>query len=323
MTIPVWNDYKNFRKLTDEELDKDINSLVKWKADKNENKLIGNKTIYHYQFENIAKTKSDSGHTKSFYEWINDDILKVKLYNFMIKRNRNKERFSCLGRGCDAKLVSQRQPLVEDCSPGTPLRSNRNSILSEYFEALRANKGSVVIFRPSTAKFIYKYYNATNVLDFSAGWGGRMLGAFALNIGYTGIDTNINLKEGYDKFIFKTGKENLKMIYQNCLDVDLSKIEYDLVLTSPPYENVEIYENMKLFKNQNEFYIDFLIKMIDRCLYYIKNNGWVCINISGKMYKILTEKYKYRECDEKHILPQSKNQRNPNKIDYIFCWKSQ
>lgn len=289
--IPNWNDYKNFKKLTDEELNKDLNSLIKWKADKNELqgrcplKVIGNKIIYHYQFENIAKTRPDNGKTKSFYEWMNDDNLRLKLYEWMKKRNR------------------------------------KGTLLSNMFEALRANKGSIVIFRPSTSKFIYKYYNATNVLDFTAGWGGRMLGAYALNIGYTGIDTNFNLKEGYDKMILKTGKDNLKMIYQNCLDVDLSQIEYDFVLTSPPYENLEIYENMRVFENRDNFYKSFLIEMMDRCFKYIKNNGWICINISGKMYKTLTEIYKYRECDEKHILPQNRNQKNPDKIDYIFCWR--
>ena len=112
-----------------------------------------------------------------------------------------------------------------------------------------------------------------------------------------------------------------KMIYKNCLDVDLSKIEFDLVLTSPPYENLEIYENMKLFKNKDDFYINFLIEMLNRCNKYIKNNGWICINMSGKMYDNLTNIYKYKICDEKHILPQCVNQRNVNKIDYIYCWK--
>ena len=43
--------------------------------------------------------------------------------------------------------------------------------------------------------------------------------------------------------------------------------------------------------------------MIDRCLEHISNNGWVCVNISVSMYNDLTNKYGYRECDERHILP--------------------
>lgn len=294
--IPKWDDYKTFRKINDKEFEKEIKSLIKWDANENKLKIIGNKIIYHYQFENIAKTKGDNGKTKSFYEWLNDETLRNKLYEMMLKRNRKSQ-----------------------------------DVLSNMFEALRANKGSIVIFRPSTAKFIYKYYKATNVLDFTAGWGGRLLGAFSLNIGYTGIDTNIELKTGYDKMINDLSKyhkderlfynNKYKMIYQNCLDVDLSKIEFDLVLTSPPYENLEIYQNMNVFKNRDDFYINFLIEMLNRCNKYIKNNGWICINMSGKMYEILTTIYKYKVCDETHILPQCKNQKNPNKIDYIYCWK--
>ena len=57
----------------------------------------------------------------------------------------------------------------------------------------------------------------------------------------TGIDTNINLKPAYDKMIENYGGN---MIYDNCLNVDFSQIDYDFVLTSPPYINLEKYECM-------------------------------------------------------------------------------
>ena len=190
------------------------------------------------------------------------------------------------------------------------------------FDTYCANKNCVSIFKPSTAKFIYKYYNAKRVLDFTAGWGGRMLGAYSLGISYTGIDTNINMKPEYDNMIARLDNNNLNMIWDNCLNVDLSQIDFDLVLTSPPYINLEKYENMALFKSDDEYYNDFLIVMLNRCLQHIKNNGWVCINISMVMYDKLINKYGYRECDEKHILPNAKNKQNLKKCEYIYCWKS-
>ena len=66
----------------------------------------------------------------------------------------------------------------------------------------------------------------------------------------------------------------------------------------------------------------FLIVMLNRCLEHINDNGWVCINISMVMYDKLTNKYGYRECDETHILPNSKSQRNLKKCEYIYCWKN-
>ena len=173
-----------------------------------------------------------------------------------------------------------------------------------------------------TAKFIYKYYDAKSVLDFTAGWGGRLLGAYSLDIKYTGIDTNTNLKDDYNNMLLRLNDDKLKMIWDNCLNVDLSLIDYDLVLTSPPYINLEKYEHMPLFDSDDVFYNEFLIIMLNRCLKHINNNGWVCINISMGMYNKLTNKYGYRECDEKHILPNAKNKQNLKKCEYIYCWKT-
>ena len=39
------------------------------------------------------------------------------------------------------------------------------------------------------------------MLDPTAGWGGRMLGAWALGIDYTGVDTNTNMKIAYDNMM--------------------------------------------------------------------------------------------------------------------------
>ena len=119
----------------------------------------------------------------------------------------------------------------------------------------------------------------------------------------------------------KLNKDNLKMLWDNCLNIDLSLYDFDLVLTSPPYINLEKYEHMTPFDNDDTYYKEFLIIMLNRCLEHIKQNGWVCINISIAMYDKLTKKYGYRECDEKHILPNRKNKQNPNKCEYIYCWK--
>ena len=94
------------------------------------------------------------------------------------------------------------------------------------------------------------------MLDPTAGWGGRMLGAWALGIDYTGIDTNVNMKPAYDSMIEMLNSKTpaifeepkLQMLWQSALDVDFSTLDYDFVLTSPPYVNLEIYEHMELGK---------------------------------------------------------------------------
>ena len=44
-------------------------------------------------------------------------------------------------------------------------------------------------------------YGVTSVLDPTAGWGGRMLGAWVMGIDYTGVDTNTNMKIAYDNMM--------------------------------------------------------------------------------------------------------------------------
>ena len=280
---PTLEDLINEKKLTDEQYEKELSKLNKFTGNQNVRCLAGNPIIYHHQLKNLVKVRA--GKEYSFYEYMNDTELRQKLLNMTIKRGLSKI---------------------------TPFN---------MFRVYSANKNSISFFKPTVSKYIYKYYGATNVLDFTAGWGGRMLGAHSLNISYTGIDSNENMKQGYVEMIDKLKNDKLKMIWDNCLNVDLSKIDFDLVLTSPPYLNLEKYEMMDLFKDKDDFYKNFLMIMLNRCSEHIKNNGWICLNISVPMYNDLTKIYKYKECDEQHILKNSINPQNPNKKEYIYCWK--
>ena len=281
-------DILDCKKITVSAYDNDLRKLDEFDADENVYKLCGNRIVYHHQFENLIRTPAR--HHKSFYEFITDDSLRQQLEIDTIKRSTG------------AKLGRKITPSV-------------------MFDVYRANRNCVTIFKASTAKYIYKYYGAKHVLDFTAGWGGRMLGAYSLGISYTGIDSNINMKPEYDIMMTKLNKDNLKMLWDNCLNIDLSLYDFDLVLTSPPYINLEKYENMTPFDSDDMYYKEFLMIMLDRCLEHIKQHGWVCINISVAMYDKLTKKYGYRECDEKHILPNAKNKQNLTKCEYIYCWQ--
>ena len=259
---------------------KDLDKLKKWKATENERKFCGNNYLYHYQLENLLETRV--GKKSVLREMMEDPKKKEKLLSDVAKRQRT------------------------------------GTLANKIFECYRVNTGSVVFFKPSTAKFLYKKFEATHVLDFTAGWGGRMLGAWSLDIAYTGIDTNQKLKPAYDEMILELQKDNLKMIWDSCLNVDLSEINYDFVLTSPPYVNLEIYEGMTPFESNKMFYNDFLIPMIERCRKHIKRGGSVAINISPKMYSDLL-KFGYEPCRDTYDLLQQKR-KGINKEDKIYIW---
>jgi len=273
-------DIVNDKKIGEEERKNELVKLKNYDARVNARSFAGNKYLYHYQMENLCKTKVRKD---SLYDIMLDDDKYAKLYEKAMKLSRS------------------------------------GTLANRLFEAERFN-GAVVFFKPTTSKFIYQKYKATSVLDPTAGWGGRMLGAYSLDIKYTGIDTNINLKPAYDEMIAEMGKDNLSMIWESCLDVDFSKIDYDFVLTSPPYINLERYENMELFETDKIFYTKFLIPLINKCLKDIKNNGWVCFNISPKMYADLL-KNGFRKADEECDLLQQKRL-GKDKEDKIYCWRN-
>lgn len=179
--------------------------------------------------------------------------------------------------------------------------------------------GNVAIFKPIIAVSIYKKYNPISILDPCAGWGGRMLGANALNIKYTGIDTNTNLIEPYNQMISKLNSSLITMLWNDCLSVDYSKIDYDMVFTSPPYYNYELYNDMPKRSNNewNKWYKLFAIKTFK----YLKIGGHYAICMNGKMYDIF--KSVLGECNEKIELVKQKrpNVKNVIKtIEYIYVW---
>jgi len=115
-------------------------------------------------------------------------------------------------------------------------------------------------------------------------------------------------------------KLRLNMIWDSCLNVDFSTLDYDCVLTSPPYVNLEVYENMTMFENDEKYYKGFLIPMIEKSLKHIKKGGKVCINISPKMYEAL-KKNGMRNCDEQlHLLQQKRL--GKDKGDLIYIWNA-
>jgi len=282
-------DIQSCKDITKEQVLKDYANLVKFKGDTNPKKFCGNKILYKYQFRNLLKCKREKG--KTIEEIFNDPDAKEKLWRDTIKRNKR------------------------DKAPYPNA--------TDVYECNRINTGAIVFFKSSTAKYIYKKFNATSVLDFTMGWGGRMLGAMASDVNYIGVDTNTNLKEGYEQLLHDIPhKSKVQLIWDSCLEVDFSKLEYDLILTSPPYVNMELYENMTPFESDELFYNNFLIPTMNRAYKYMKVGGKMCINISPKMYKHLTEKFGYRECDSKEDLRQHMGKNFVVKSqDYIYIWE--
>ena len=294
-------DIVNHKRISDRELRKDLEALNRYDCQENENNFAGNRFLYHYQFANLLHcTRERSGKPReTLYEIWADPVKRAHLIEQTRLRNRGG-------------------------------RVPENNI----FEAFRINTGSIVMFKAITAKYIYSKYKAKKVLDPTAGWGGRMLGAWSLGIDYTGIDTNKEMEPAYNEMmaflndfnlidnpLFESkSPSKLNMIWDSALNVDYSKMDYDFVLTSPPYINLELYRSMQPWENDRAFYEDFFIPLFNKVRFNIKKGGKVCFNISPKMYDdALT--YGLEPCHlEEDLLQQMGQAKGKKKQDKIYIW---
>jgi hypothetical protein len=161
-----------------------------------------------------------------------------------------------------------------------------------------------------------------------------MLGAWALGIDYTGMDTNVEMKQAYEgmlellegftpynsPLIKFAHHPKLEMVWQSCLDVDFSNLHYDFVLTSPPYVNLEVYEHMTPWETDEQFYKGFLIPLWQKCVDNIQPGGKTCFNISPKMYDDAVL-HGLPECHAEEDLKQQLGQQTgKKKQDKIYIW---
>ena len=280
------------------------------KDDINPNSLAGNKTVDWGTERARRKTKYRN---HSFIEMWNRKDRRKKMMEF-------------------ARRVKKKDPKrsIEGC-----IRS-----------AIDLQWGTVNTMRAAAAVQMYKKYKATRVLDFTAGWGARMIAAMALDIDYIGIDTNTDLKPGYAKIIKLLKpytKSKVKMIWKEAQKVKYSKLgKYDYVFTSPPYEYLEAYENMTNYEKKGskivqpsssqkikmddsaKFYEEFLVPTLKKVYKYLPRNKFICLNMPDIMYdKIKSRWKKVTKCEDYKIIkrtggPVGKNRRGK---ELIYCWK--
>lgn len=178
------------------------------------------------------------------------------------------------------------------------LRWNRKSHSTPYMSELKrgiyfnCKLVKSTMFRPHLAKIITSSHEGGVVLDPCAGWGGRLLGTVASGKHYIGFETN---KETYDnllkmcEFLKITDKVTLYNVGSEYLN-DFVTAPVDIVLTSPPYFNLEIYTSSEK-QSENKYlsyeeWRDFWLKgVIVSCLEKLKEDGLSCWNVHnvGKM----------------------------------------
>jgi len=142
-------------------------------------------------------------------------------------------------------------------------------------------------FKPLIAKAIYNFFDYKKVLDFSSGWGDRLVGFNASNAeSYIGIDPNTKLHPHYENIhkYCDTGKE-AKFICLPAEDVDYSELDYDFAFTSPPYYRIEKYsqqetQSWKRYPKLDLWLDGFLLKTLSKIYESLNDGGRIAVNIS-------------------------------------------
>lgn len=173
------------------------------------------------------------------------------------------------------------------------LRWNRKSHSTPYMSEIRRGvyfcNGLTknTMYRPHIAKMICDYYQAKEVLDPCMGWGGRMLGAVASGAKYTSFEPSFVTFRGNLTIakVFNFSKDvALYNIGSEAMDVFIGSNEYDLIITSPPYFNLEIYSHEKTqSENKYDSYEDWknlwLKEVIKKSTSLLKKEGVSCWNV--------------------------------------------
>jgi tRNA G10 N-methylase Trm11 len=175
---------------------------------------------------------------------------------------------------------------------------NRNSVnescMRRILKTYRHTAG-VSNFRPTAAKAIYVNYSSAGdkILDFSAGYGGRLLGCLPLNREYLGIDPCKKQVSGLKAMFKMLNKHSLcfakATIMQGTAESIMPNLDnesLDLIFSSPPYFNQEKYcsdwsQSYIRYPDYETWLRRFLENVIQLCYEKLKPKKFFLLNIAN------------------------------------------
>lgn len=265
-----------------------------------------------------------------------------KLTNFNLDEIKNNTRIGnkfvdFFTFACRLETISKKKMTYWDFVSSTEYQ-NRKYIkrLMEYqdnkgieyytgmYSIFKLHCGSCSLFKPTIIMKIIQDFQPKCILDFTMGWGTALLSSCIMNVPqYIGIDTNMDLLVPYCKMgsALKTLGTTSKFtfMFKDCLDVDYSELKYDMVFTSPPYNNIEVYPHMETKTIQE--WTNWYNQIFSLTYKHLEINGYFIINILTKIYKsilipLFGEAHSILDYKKKH-----RNNNNCEPNEAIFIWK--
>ena len=207
---------------------------------------------------------------------------------------------------------------------------NKNNTKNQYVvykEVYNICISAINIFRPLVAMDVYYRFKPKCVLDPCAGWGGRLIGAAALNVPkYVGFEINKQLENPYKEmcdFLSNTcntnmnSKMKIEMFFEDVITSTNLPQFYDMVFTSPPYYFLEKYPGNKEYKNKQDMNEKFYRPMIERTFQGLQSGGHFILNINQEIYNNVCIEI-LGEASEK--IPLKKSKRQNDYTEFLYVW---
>ena len=150
-------------------------------------------------------------------------------------------------------------------------------------------------FKPVIAKALYEITDSKKVLDLCAGWGDRLAGFYVSSAEeYFGIDPNTKVFETYytqEKFYrnlqekYRFPKKKCTFVNKPAEDTDIPENYFDIMFTSPPYFDVEVYSKDETqscirYQELDSWIENFLFKSLEKAFRALNTDGRLLVNIS-------------------------------------------
>jgi hypothetical protein len=144
------------------------------------------------------------------------------------------------------------------------------------------------VFRPTVAKYIYDHYCSKGGVtwDPCSGYGGRMTGALAAGVTYIGTDVEPDTIKGNQLLADTLGR---KVFLHLCPAEQFEPPQVDLVFTSPPYFNRELYSDGSQqswqIGNFEQWIEGFLRPLIQKAFKCLRQGGFLALNVADIKFR--------------------------------------
>jgi hypothetical protein len=148
-------------------------------------------------------------------------------------------------------------------------------------------------YRPHFSRQIIEMTNKKQgvLFDPCAGWGGRMLGTTSKDWQYISCEPNIDTYNNLLEIIAFTNTNHLVKLHNHPVEeLDFTTLpKVDIVLTSPPYFNLEVYtgDNNQCYNKFTTYELwrdNWLVPLIEKSISILKDDGisaWNVMNFGG------------------------------------------